>query len=244
MLHDVTDRRVSVLVPTRGRPDSLFRSVESLLTLAARTDLVEVLCALDDDDPRLGEVLERLAHLGKLWPETTFVWKILERRGYSRLNEYFNELAADALGEWLLLWNDDAFVETESWDDVICAEPATRVVCDLLSQLSPHLCCFPAVRRWAVEAVGGFSPHTPHCDTYWQDLGRAVPNAIDFVQVRVRHERADITGQHNDQTYREGAGGGGYRTHDFYGARVQAQIAADVLKVSLALVERTRRTRP
>lgn len=146
------------------------------------------------------------------------------RLGYHQLNEYFNALAAVSHGLWLLLWNDDAEMLTDDWDGTLArlaANDPLAGVADLRTQLSPHLCTFPAVARWAYEAVGVFSP-TPHCDTWWQDIARR-SGTIRDVDIHVLHRRADLTGEHNDQTRAEALAG--YRSVQFYGEHVQSLLA-------------------
>ena len=43
-------KRVSVLVPTRGRPEMMFKALKSLWTTQSKQDGVEYMIALDDDD--------------------------------------------------------------------------------------------------------------------------------------------------------------------------------------------------
>lgn len=207
---------ISILCPSRGRPDLLAGSIESLRNKAA-TDL-EVLVAADTDDPNTVQVARGL--------DTTVI--VSERVGYSNLHVYYNSLAEQASGDWLLLWNDDATMLTDSWDQVIEELPPAVLVADLQSHHSPDLCCFPAVRYVAVTAVGGFSPHTPHCDTYWQDLGRAT-ETIRSVDVHVRHDRFDVNGMNHDQTYLDGQAG--YRSAEYYSEFVQSAISVDVDKI-------------
>lgn len=207
---------VSVLLPTRGRQDSLRRSVRRLLELAADPRSVEVLIAVDRDDT--GAVHEAAFEVGN------HVAVYDQRCGYHRLHEYFNHLAEVSRGVWLLLWNDDAEMTTPGWDDVLRELAVTdphAAVADLRTQLSPHLCTFPAVTRWAYEAVGTFSP-TCHCDTWWQDVSRR-SGTIRDVDVHVIHRRADLTGEHNDRTRAESLAG--YRSVEFYGERIQGLIA-------------------
>ena len=71
-----------------------------------------------------------------------------------------------------MVWNDDATMTTPRWDDVIEALPPGVLVADITTPHSP-LCCYPAVRREAVEALGRFSTDNPHVDTFWQDVGHA-----------------------------------------------------------------------
>jgi GT2 family glycosyltransferase len=211
--------RVSVLLPSRGRPDSLRASVESLRKRASFPELLEILVGADPDDDATHATC---ADLGV----TALVAS--QRYGYSELHRYFNELAEAATGEWLLLWNDDATMLTDRWDEVLAAVPANVLVADLQSQHSPRLVCFPAVRQRAVEAVGGFSPHTPHADTYWQQIGRAT-GRMAAVPIQVFHDRDDITGGHQDQTRAEGKAG--YRPDEFFSPPVQTAIKEDTGKV-------------
>jgi len=203
---------VSVLCPSRGRPDLLAASLRSL---GADDPAVEVWVAADDDDPGTVDVALSYAATVIVSP----------RRGYHRLHGYYNSMAAQAAGDWLLLWNDDAQMITDGWVGLLTAVPDGMLVADLRSQLSPGLCCFPAVRREAVRAVGGFSPHTPHCDTYWQDMGRAL-GRIQAVPIDVHHDRYDLTGNNADRTWQEGQSG--YRSSEYYSPPIQAAIAADI----------------
>ena len=49
-------------------------------------------------------------------------WEAPQRYGYQRLHEYYNALAARAQGNWLFIWNDDARLVSEGWDEVIEAQ--------------------------------------------------------------------------------------------------------------------------
>lgn len=207
---------ISVLLPSRGRPDSLARSVASLRDNA--NCAVQVLVAADPDDPATAQ---------NTVADKTVV--AAQRYGYSKLHRYFNELAELADGGWLLLWNDDALMLTKDWDATIEALPRGVLVAHVQSQLSPAMSCFPAVRREAVDAVGGFCPHTPHADTYWQQIGQ-LTGTIAMVGVHVNHDRADITGGHKDQTRLDAMAG--YRSREYFALPMQEKIIADAAKVS------------
>lgn len=211
-------KAISVLLPSRGRPGSLIQSAHSLVERAARPDLIEIMVAADPDDEPTAQCARELG---------IPCWIAPERYGYHKLNVYFNALCELTGGKWVLLWNDDARMLTDGWDRVIVEQEqmlTKRVmVCDLwVDGHSPHLCTFPVVRREAIAAIGGvFSPLTCHCDTWWQDIGRAT-GTIQPVPVKVDHQRADLTGLHNDQTYRDGQEG--YRSREFYGVLVQTAL--------------------
>lgn len=215
---------ISVLCPSRGRPDSLARSIQSLRAHASQPDRVEVLIAADPDDPA---TVERSAGLHAA------CWIAPERYGYHQLNLYYNRLTELSGGEWLLLWNDDALMTSPHWDLWIRQLPDHIIVADLQTAHSPHLCTFPAVRRVAVQAVGAFSPVTCHCDTWWQDIARQL-GGIAPIPVHVDHRRADLTGDHQDQTRADALAG--YRTHEYYSPAVQEPLAQAVAKIREALV--------
>lgn len=209
-------------MPSRGRPESLRRSVESLREFAASPSGVEVLVGYDPDD--LGTA--HAASVADVVPIGA-----PERWGYGQLFRYYNLLAEVANGDWLLLWNDDAFMTVHGWDAMVEALPENILVADLANAFSPGLCCFPTVRRLAVEALGRFTLDTPHVDSVWQEIGRRT-GSIHFVDAFVRHERVDLTGGHNDDTYREGRAGLNH-TH-FFSPAFQAEIDAAAEKVRAA----------
>ena len=145
---------IDVLLPSRGRPALLERAITSLRDKATDPGRVGVIVGVDDDDPETVRVAREMgAH-----------WMTFARQGYDRLHVYYQGLAAVSQADWLLVWGDDAVMLTGGWDDVLDALPPSIFVADLQSHHSP-ICCFPAVRREAVAAVGKFSSDNPHVDS-------------------------------------------------------------------------------
>lgn len=196
---------ISVLCPSRGNPEWLKRSAKSLRS-TARGEF-ELLVAADDDDPVTIETAAEAA-------DTTVV---LPRAGYARLHVYYQALADIAAGDWLLVWNDDCIMLTPGWDVIIRALPPEVLVADVQSPHSP-LCCLPAVRRSAVEAIGTFSSDNPHIDTFWQDVANSL-GVMRAVPVRASVESPVSA-----------------NSHGFYEAGHQEQMAAyaQVLREALA----------
>ena len=93
---------ISVLVPSRQRPDLLARSIESL-----GDGDIEALVRVDEDDPRLEDYLAL--------PDVEVV--VGPHHGYAALQHYYNELAHRARGDWLFLWNDDCLMQGDDWRD-------------------------------------------------------------------------------------------------------------------------------
>jgi hypothetical protein len=183
---------VSVLLPTRGRPDSLRFSVESLLERASVPQDIELLLAIDPDDDIMREA-------GPL--PAARVWTAPERFGYEGLYRYFNHLATLATGDWLMLWNDDARMLTSGWDDIIRQQERWGVLASRANHCGDAN-LFPVFPRWWTEVTGHISL-SPNVDVWIQEVG-AMLGACSKVPIEVFHDRFDVTGNHDDQTYREG----------------------------------------
>lgn len=221
---------ISALTPSRGRPASLRRAVTSLLDTADNPDQVEVLIALDPDD----DTAPAAAGLAA-FPAVRF-WTAPERYGYHGLHRYCEHLAATATGKWLLLWNDDAVMQTRGWDTIIASH--AYAVLWPQSNVAPGCCTFPVWPRAWMAATGHLSP-SAHIDTYLQYLGEGL-GALVKIPVEIFHDRADVTGGHDDETYREGRGRiGSYgMVPGFDGAVMRERVVQDVLTIEQTIKER------
>ncbi|MFE9735462.1 glycosyltransferase family 2 protein [Streptomyces sp. NPDC005863] len=204
---------ISVLLPSRGRPQPLTDTVSGLLDLADHPDGIQILIAADPDDtPTLHAAL----------PGQATIWAAPQRYGYPRLHEYVNRLAEQAAGDWLMLWNDDARMLTAGWDHRIEEhEPAV---------LWPHsndiATCntFPIWPRAWTDHLGHVSL-SPHCDSWIQYLGQTL-GRHPRVNIDILHDRADLTGGHDDETRAESLAG--YRTADYGSPAMDTARAADI----------------
>lgn len=169
--------KISILCPSRQRAGLLRKSLASL------GPVHEVLVRIDDDDPDLEryEAIEGITLLKG------------ERLGYERLNEYINELAAISTGDWLMLWNDDAIMETPDWqkpiDDFDPEMPA------VLNVHKPQHNYFPLISREFYERLGEYSP-SPNSDSYVAEVARLVGVEYDIPGIEINHLRGTV----NDPT--------------------------------------------
>jgi hypothetical protein len=197
---------ISVLLPTRGRPHSLQESVNSLVDLADDIEQVEILCAVDPDDESAIKVCRELR---KVWQVSSFIapW----RYGYGRLHEYFNFLASEATGDWLMLWNDDARMVTEGWDTIITEQqyvprgitrPSEVLFMDAWYPCSGERGnIFPVWPQWW-QHVLGYVSLSPNADVWISELGRRL-GVEKRIPVKAVHERVFGVG---DETHAEGRG--------------------------------------
>jgi len=208
--------KISVLIPSRGRKELLEKSIESLLSNA--TGELEVLVRLDDDDP------VELSMNGN--SSRVFVAKGA-RFGYRLLHEYYNEMAAKATGDWLVLWNDDAVMETHGWDEKIRAVGGGLKVLNATGPLN----LFPIFTKKLYDLLGHVSLQT-HCDSWLQVVSRM--NGIEQpVDIRINHLRETI----DDERKSESLAAYSVTSPEFYARQYQAKLYEDVKKVKEALVQ-------
>lgn len=109
---------LSVLLPTRGRPEKLKAAVASCFDTADDPANVEVRIRVDDDDEATvgtAFALEREYGLHRVRVGS----KGPRGNGYLDIHLWLGELAKAACGDWLLLFNDDATFSQKGWDTVL-----------------------------------------------------------------------------------------------------------------------------
>jgi hypothetical protein len=198
----MTKPKISILLPTRKRTEAVVKSVGSLLANAKNPADIEILIAYDEDDEESRHFFSTtwfpfLEQAGA----TTKVFET-ERFGYLRLYKYVNFLAEHATGDWIMFWNDDALMLTENWDDEIRKEDGyfglLRMPCVTMNH---PFALFPIVPGEWVDFFGKVSP-VNHSD--WWIYNVTVPvGRMKNIPVQVYHDRADVTGGNNDETFRE-----------------------------------------
>jgi hypothetical protein len=173
---------ISVLCPTRCRPRQLRESFESMMDRADRPHEVEFLAAVDPDDPWLEF---------QSWTGPSFwIWTAPERYGYERLHEYYNALARTARGRWLMLWNDDAVMQTRGWDTVIAGKTCDQALQPWHSDGGYAHNDFPVwPRRWTDYL--GYVSQTSCCDA-WVSHTSELLGRVCQVPVRIKHDRDPV----------------------------------------------------
>src|SRR5256885_8254065 len=105
----MTFTKISVLVPTRGRPDRLRRMIASY-NETSNLLLSELVFRADEDD------------YGTLAFLDSTVWNVHigpKLDGYRSMPTYLDDLARLAVGDVLMVGNDDMLFETLGWDQLV-----------------------------------------------------------------------------------------------------------------------------
>lgn len=192
---------VSVLVPTRGRPDRLMKSIKSLIDLADNASELQILIGIDKDDEKTigGLPDELIPYLNQ--NRVSYAAVGYDRKGYARLHEYYNDLAAYCQAKWIMVWNDDAVMKTPGWDSKIKARNGKFCVLAFDTHNHHPYSIFPVVPRDWYALVGCLSNHQM-VDSVISQMAYHL-DVMEYTDIQVDHERFDFTGENPDETYRE-----------------------------------------
>jgi hypothetical protein len=191
---------ISILLPTRKRFDLMIKSIISLYENANDPSRIELLLKLDDDNYK--EYIDRIDEIYKITQNVKIVISN-RRKGYNSLHHFVNELCGVSTGEFLLLWNDDATMITNEWDNYVVEHSGEVCVLQMDNNHFPDI--FPLVHRKIYEVLGHFSLN-PQNDSWIHFVAQMADIEKDEFRIIAHHDRADITGNNDDEVYRGGIG--------------------------------------
>ena len=193
--------KIAILLPTRGRTAALDRSLLGLLEKAKDLNSIQLLLGLDTDDT-VGikhfqeELQPQLDALGVDYTAMTF-----EPMGYGRLHDYVNTLAHNSSADWMFFWNDDAIMETSAWDLEITRYTGEFKLLAVHTHKDHPYSIFPIVPRAWLDLIGHLSLHS--MNDAWLSQNAYCVNIWQRIDVHVIHDRADLTGNNLDATFKQ-----------------------------------------
>jgi hypothetical protein len=215
---------ISLVFASRGRWADLSLTLGRLWQLADDQADLEAIIAVDPDDT---ETQERA-----MLPPGARLWVAPERYGYQGLHHYLNAVAKQADSPWLMWWNDDMRMQTRGWDTIIRLSPQ-----GVLWPRANHVHHANIVPIWpkAWSDAAGLVTPTMHMDTWLQYVAEQL-GCHHKVPIEVIHDRADVTGGHDDQTYHEGRQpmGSEGMSADFQPALTQLQAYVSAVRSVMA----------
>lgn len=229
----VSDTVISILLPTRGRTETLKRSLESLISKAAQPTRLELLLGLDEDDQATTEYIktEIAPMLTKYNVECRA--NIFKPLGYENLHTYVNTLAGYSNGDWLFFWNDDAIMNSDGWDDIIRGYDGQFKLLAPTDNHNGHpYAIFPIVPRDWYMLLDHLSQNAQN-DAWLSHIAYML-DIFERTEVNVTHDRADITGNNNDPTFqnRKYMEGNPADPRDFGHAKLQQARVATAYKLA------------
>ncbi len=222
---------IAILLPTRGRADSLERSIRSLVENADKIRRVQLMFGFDNDDEvgvqHFRDVVQ--PYLDKKKIEYTAM--SFEPMGYIRLNEYVNALANASDARWLVFWNDDAIMHSKSWDtSIMNYEGQFKLLAFDTHNKHPYS-IFPIVPRAWLDLLGYLSPH--QISDAWLSQQAYMLDIMERTDISVEHDRFDLTGNNHDETFQnrpmlEGNPNNPLDFHSLEQSKIRQQDAAKI----------------
>lgn len=201
---------ISVLVPSRRRAVMLENSLRSL----GNKD-IEILVYVDNDDPQISGYISLSSDI-----VTILIGK---RYGYTQLHEYYNALARLSKGDWLMLWNDDALMQTDNWTETLHT-PLMPEVINFDSNPMNNL--FPLISRQMYETMGHYSL-SAHNDSWVQDIANHLNIHTHIPSVKIIHQRDII----DDDTKVETQSAYKITSPHYYSESIQRLQLEDIEKI-------------
>ena len=142
----------SFLIPTRGRPKSLLRLLDSFKEKTDNLQSMEIILVIDEDDHEMTDFIFNDIPLKRVMVKSGMNMGALNMAGYNASS-----------GKYIMLLNDDVVVQTDRWDKKIlyCFNSfSDGVVLIHVNDLifKEKLCTFPFVSRVFCDIVGGICP--------------------------------------------------------------------------------------
>jgi hypothetical protein len=192
------DYKISLLLPTRGRTQSLETSIRSLIDLAHDISGIEIRLAFDEDDQVGKEYFKTSIEPLLSQREVSYTALEFPRLGYKRLNVYYNLLAKDSRSDWLFAWNDDAIMQTKGWDQEITKYSGQFRLLRVRTHQGHPYSIFPIWPREWFDLFGFASRHQM-IDAELSQIAYML-DIMQNIDVEVIHDRADLTGNNQDDT--------------------------------------------
>jgi ubiquinone/menaquinone biosynthesis C-methylase UbiE/glycosyltransferase involved in cell wall biosynthesis len=142
----------SIIVPTRKRPDELRRLLDSFKATTKHLDTLEVILVIDADDTKTSNLPYDEFPLKRVVVQPGLKMGELNLAGYEA-----------AVGDYLMLLNDDVIVRTQAWDEIVLAAFKTFADGIVLVHVNDRifeekLCTFPFLSRSYCELARGICP--------------------------------------------------------------------------------------
>lgn len=146
----------SVVIPVRGNIHGLLVTLGAFELFTADKSKIEVLLIADNDDPDLYEYNSLVFD----YPFDIQVCPVARSDNFCR--DYYTYGALKSSGKNVIMFNDDAYIQTNKWDDIIRAKTEGKEyylvdIWDSTHEYEGHSYPrFPMISRKAIDLLGFF----------------------------------------------------------------------------------------
>ena len=200
-------QKISLLCPTRQRPNQALRLILTVLATADLPERVEVLFYIDADDPTREEYIKQFqSRASDLQRLSRCLFIVGDPIGISKA---WNELAEKSQGDLLIMAADDQVYNTVGWDTLLDEEIQKypdRIFCMWFNEghWGEQLCTFPIVSRQWYSTLGYFTTGIFEClyDDLWiTDLAKRVDRLHYIPDILTEHFHWSYGKSEIDATY-------------------------------------------
>lgn len=193
---------ISILLPARGRPQQLRKSLDSLISLAYRPRDIEFLVKVDEDDV---ETLRTAEDIGRVMISMGIQFQLCvgpRGRGYYDIHLWLNEMIKISKGDWLFSWSDDVYMQTQGWDGFLISPNVGGNPVGLRDGIFMYMIANPArpqnheffaLRREVFDVLGHVSLDC-HADTWLGSVMKIIERSA-FVDIQVHHDNDSMEDQ-------------------------------------------------
>jgi hypothetical protein len=190
---------IAICLPTRARTHMMDRSVCSLFDLADNPQRIKILFGFDNNDSVGTDYFTNQLQPWLDAKDHAYTAMQFEPMGYIRLNEYVNAMTKTVTAKWYIVWNDDAVMRTVGWDtEVMRYDGKFKLLAFHTHQDHPYS-IFPIVPHKWIEILGYLSPH--QISDAWLSQQAYMLDIWQRIDVMVKHDRYDLTGNNNDTVF-------------------------------------------
>jgi len=152
--------------------------------------------------------------------------------GYLKLNQYYNRMADEADADWLMVWCDDAIMETQDWDDRVSECTGEFKLLKAHAHNEHPYAVFPIIPAEWRKVTGYFAQHQM-LDAEVSQMAYML-NVMKIIDITITHDRADLTGNNDDETNEKKVmlEGNPNNPLDFHYPRLRDRRLADTEKIS------------
>jgi hypothetical protein len=187
---------VAVLLPSRSRTTALTDSVTSIVSRATCIDQIQLIFGFDNDDDVGLEHFESVIQPFLDDHDVTYEAHAFDSMGYAGLNRYYNHLSKSANADWLFVWNDDAVMNTDGWDQVIAQHTGQFCLLKVHTHNEHPYSIFPIVPKAWYDLFGHLSRHQM-IDAELSQIAFML-DRMEVIDVDVTHNQVELTKDNTD----------------------------------------------
>lgn len=114
------------MIPAWKRPEKLTRAIETIRDNAQNSDDIEIVVRVTDSDDSIKSIIGSLNQKHRV---THFIGP--RKNGWKSMCDYWNEMALHSSGQWLWAFNDDCYLPTQNYDQIVrpmCQEQSNVLI--------------------------------------------------------------------------------------------------------------------